>query len=105
MSTHEEHRKALIARKEELQSRLVTIEDELDDPLPKDFEDQAVELEDDEVLTTLGEAGVLELRQIDAALDRIEQGTYGECLNCGNEISAERLEAVPHAALCRDCAK
>ena len=105
MSNHDEHRRMLTARKEELHSRLVTIEDELDDPLPKDFEDQATELEDDEVLQTLGENGVQELRQIEAALDRIDQGTYGVCLNCGNPISDERLAAVPHAALCRDCAQ
>ena len=41
---------------------------------------------------------------IDAALARIKNGTYGDCAGCGCKISAERLEAVPHAALCRNCA-
>ncbi len=40
---------------------------------------------------------------IDEALARIEKGTYGLCLECGNPISPERLEAVPHARLCIEC--
>ena len=37
------------------------------------------------------------------ALERIEQGTYGKCERCGNEIPAERLEAIPTARLCLSC--
>jgi DnaK suppressor protein len=40
---------------------------------------------------------------IDEALDRIESGTYGRCVSCGNPIPDERLEAVPWAALCVPC--
>lgn len=43
------------------------------------------------------------LEDIDSALDRVEKGTYGRCVRCGNEISPERLEAVPTAALCIRC--
>jgi RNA polymerase-binding protein DksA len=43
------------------------------------------------------------LAQIDAALKRIDEGTYGKCTNCGKEIPEERLEAVPWASLCIDC--
>jgi DnaK suppressor protein len=42
--------------------------------------------------------------QIDAALDRLRDGTYGTCQGCGAAIPAERLEAVPWAALCVGCA-
>jgi len=42
------------------------------------------------------------LAEIEAALGRIDDGTYGLCANCGNPISAERLEAVPYATLCID---
>ena len=94
----------LLARQAELLARLETIEDSLDDPLPKDMEDQAVELDDDEVQVSLGEVSQLELRQIDAALGRIADGTYGECMNCGEPISSARLDAVPHASLCIKCA-
>jgi RNA polymerase-binding transcription factor len=38
-----------------------------------------------------------------AALARIDEGTYGKCENCGRDIPAERLEALPTARLCVDC--
>lgn len=43
------------------------------------------------------------LAAIDAALRRIEQGTFGVCQRCGKPIAEERLEAVPWAELCIDC--
>jgi RNA polymerase-binding transcription factor DksA len=46
-----------------------------------------------------------ELQAVEAALARIEDGTYGICANCGNEISAERLEVVPEAVVCAKCAR
>jgi DnaK suppressor protein len=42
------------------------------------------------------------LGEIDAALARIVNGTYGRCERCGKEIEAERLEAIPYATLCID---
>jgi DnaK suppressor protein len=42
------------------------------------------------------------LGEIDAALGRIDDGTYGLCVNCGKPIGEERLEAVPYATLCID---
>lgn len=45
------------------------------------------------------------IRQIDEALQRIEDGTYGSCTNCGNDIPVERLRFLPHASLCVDCAR
>jgi RNA polymerase-binding transcription factor len=58
-----------------------------------------------EIDYTLGENSQTVLGEIDAALARIEDGTYGTCTNCGNEISVERLEAYPWASLCIDCAR
>lgn len=43
------------------------------------------------------------LGKIDAALEKIQQGVYGECENCGEEIGLKRLEARPVAELCIDC--
>jgi RNA polymerase-binding transcription factor len=40
---------------------------------------------------------------VDDALARFDNGTYGLCLNCGQEIDAARLEAIPHAPLCLSC--
>lgn len=41
--------------------------------------------------------------EIDQALERLEAGTYGRCVLCGNELPEERLRAVPWAALCVPC--
>jgi DnaK suppressor protein len=43
------------------------------------------------------------LAQVEAALRRLEEGTYGICARCGREISTERLEALPSATLCITC--
>jgi RNA polymerase-binding protein DksA len=56
-----------------------------------------------EIDYTLEENSEELLAKIDAALQRIEDGTYGICTNCGREIQRERLEATPWAELCIDC--
>lgn len=43
------------------------------------------------------------LREVEAALERIESGEYGGCQECGGEIPAERLEALPQTPYCIDC--
>ena len=43
------------------------------------------------------------LRQVRAAMARLENGTYGICANCGKEINPKRLERLPYATLCIDC--
>lgn len=43
------------------------------------------------------------LRKIEVALQRIQEGSYGECADCGDPIKPERLEALPFASLCIDC--
>ena len=45
------------------------------------------------------------LQQIEGALQRMDEGTYGLCQNCGNPIDPERLEALPYATLCMDCTR
>lgn len=65
--------------------------------------DTATETVDREIDYTLEEADVRLLTAIDFALQRIEAGTYGVCVNCGAQIAPERLEAMPWATLCIDC--
>lgn len=96
------HEKQLRARLDYLGARLHRIDDELADPI--DTGEQAGERDDEEVLEDLGVAGLQEIRMIEAALDRIKQGTYGFCAACGEPIPEERLDAVPQATTCRDCA-
>jgi RNA polymerase-binding protein DksA len=58
-----------------------------------------------EIDYTLTENSEQVLVEIDAALKRIEDGTYGKCEVCGKEIGEERLEAYPWASLCIDDAR
>jgi DnaK suppressor protein len=45
------------------------------------------------------------LRKVEHALDRVEAGSYGVCESCGQSIPVARLEALPYATLCVDCAR
>ena len=65
--------------------------------------DTATETYDRELDYTLEENSEHVLADIDAALKRIEEGTYGICTNCGEPIAVEHLEALPWATLCIDC--
>lgn len=93
----------LLGRKHELHRLLHRIEGDLEATPNPDAEERATERENDEVLEEIGNTGLGELAAIDAALDRIEAGTFGICPKCGNPISPARLAAVPHAALCEEC--
>ncbi|QQS40894.1 MAG: TraR/DksA family transcriptional regulator [Acidobacteriota bacterium] len=91
-------------RKQELETLLTRVETSARRKLDKDFEEQAIQRQNEEVLTSLDNSLNDELDQIEEALYRIEQGMYGKCVNCGNEISEKRLLAVPHTSLCIECA-
>lgn len=97
-------RKILEDRLKELDVRLHEIEDELDSHQSKDWEELAVEREEDEVLEGLGTSGQDEIAKIRAALVRMDEGEFGFCVKCGDEISEERLDVVPHTPFCRKCA-
>jgi RNA polymerase-binding protein DksA len=58
---------------------------------------------DREMASTLEENSTHVLAEINAALARIDNGTYGVCQRCGNPIVEERLEALPWATLCIEC--
>ena len=53
----------------------------------------------------LRERSRADLARVEAALVRLDDGTYGTCVSCGNPIGAERLEAIPWAPFCIDCAR
>ena len=64
--------------------------------MPKDWEDAAVERQSDEVLERSAPRISVRIRQIDAALRRIDDGTYGICKKCGEDDATQaRLEALP----------
>jgi RNA polymerase-binding transcription factor DksA len=89
----------------ELEGRLHRIDDHLGQPPDKDWEDNAIESEMDQVLEGLGHAGNTEIQAIYAALARLKAGTYGVCVRCGEDISEDRLDVLPHTPLCQTCAR
>jgi DnaK suppressor protein len=68
-----------------------------------DTYDLASEERDREINFILSDRDRVKLRQIDDAIARIDDGTYGMCESCGLEVAEERLTAMPFTRLCRDC--
>jgi RNA polymerase-binding transcription factor DksA len=97
-------RAQLEERYADLKARLESIDGELDQNPSADWEDLATEREGDEVLERMGISAQQEMRQIEAALERLDAGEYGDCVSCGEPISDERLDVLPYTPFCRDCA-
>ena len=97
-------RQSLVARLEELGHRVHDYEGILREPLDADFAEQATQMESDEVTGDLEHAAILQAERIKVAVSRIDAGSYGECESCGSEINLKRLQALPYAAECIDCA-
>ena len=98
------HKQQIEVRLQELNERLKNVDEALDVTADPDLADQAIELQDDDVLEGLGRAGEREIQLLGRSLVRIANGTYGICKKCGDEIARERLDLVPYAVLCRHCA-
>ena len=69
----------------------------------RDAEEQSVDEFVQEVDLALMQMKSETLKKIDAAILRLEQGSYGRCQECDQEIASARLRALPFAVLCRDC--
>jgi len=107
-------RDALLAERERVQRALENIRDEnpgsVEDETGDETSDQhlgdaATALHDREMDYTLEDNEQQVLAAINAALARIDDGSYGTCTNCGRAIAPERLEARPWADRCIDCAR
>ena len=97
-------RAKLEARLTALGARVEQIEEAQREPLDDDFSDQAVAREDDEALDGVERAALEDIARIRQAIARLDAGTYGLCVACGDAIPAARLEAVPTATRCINCA-
>jgi RNA polymerase-binding protein DksA len=106
-------REALLEERTRVQAAIQNLHDENPGTLAEDageetaydnhLADTATETYDRELDYTLEENSEHVLAAIDAALKRIEEGTYGTCTNCDKQIAEERLEALPWATLCIEC--
>lgn len=92
-------------RRGEIQDKLRSLRESLPAEAAdvRDVEEQSVDDFVSEVDFALMEMKSETLRQIDAALRRLEAGSYGVCALCDAEISEARLKALPFALMCRDC--
>jgi len=106
-------REALLEERTRVEAAIQNLHDENPGTLSEDageetaydnhLADTATETYDRELDYTLEENSEHVLADIDAALKRITEDTYGICTNCGEPIALERLEALPWATLCIDC--
>ncbi len=69
-----------------------------------EFEEGAQSEHEQFTLSRLSETQRREILQIDAAMARIDAGEYGICRDCSADIDPRRLQALPYALLCTDCA-
>ena len=69
----------------------------------QDVADQAVTSYQKELLFSQGTNGHQQLRLVQLALKRVREGSFGECVHCGEEIGAKRLEALPWTPYCIAC--
>ena len=104
MDQYKEIREQLLAKHEELTRRLENIKSNITRGRSADSQEQAQELENAEVVDALGNEARRELTLIAKALDQIKNDSYGECVDCGQEIPAARLQAYPFAERCITCA-
>ncbi len=69
----------------------------------QDIGDEASNIYNKQILLSLNESERIRLKEVDESLDRIENGTYGICEECGGPISLKRLEVRPVAKYCVPC--
>ncbi|WP_394175256.1 TraR/DksA family transcriptional regulator [Thalassotalea litorea] len=89
----------------ELQSRVSSIHQDFAEGRNADWSEQAGERENDEVLNALEVEAKIEIQQLSNAITRIENGSYGICQGCGEDIARERLKVQPAATKCIRCAE
>ncbi len=109
-----EFRDALLEERQRVEHALATLRDDHAGSLDDEVEEVSPTADNNlaetasatlgrEIDYTLGDNAEQVISEIDAALERIEDGRYGTCSDCGEEIPRARLEANPWASLCIDC--
>ena len=97
--------------KQELEQKLTTLQNRVEKleshrrlRTDDDFSEAANEKSNDEVRDRLEESEIEEIKLIQTALERINDGSYGLCKKCENKIQEKRLAALPYAITCIECA-
>ena len=104
------HRERLLAMRAKLQGESTQMEDDASNDhsktasIPTDMAELGSDNADQEITFSLLENDRATLDQIEAAIQRIDNGSYGRCEACGEPIPKTRLDAIPYAADCVRCA-
>lgn len=96
----------LLSLRDEIMGRINAIEKDLhheERPIEKDFAEQVTQLENDEVLNSLDNEAKATVMEVNKALLRIENNTYGVCTKCHEKIDEQRLAIAPYASMCVLC--
>ena len=102
----DQFRKRLEERQQELRRVVARTEDEgraADSETEQDIADKAANSYNKEFLFHQSNSDRQLLGMVESALDRVRQGNFGQCISCGGEINAKRLEAVPWTRYCIAC--
>ncbi len=99
-------KKRLVTKRQELERIVSRVEQDgrfADEETPQDLADKAANSYTKEFLFSQSNNDRFVLQLVVEALGRIDEGSYGECLQCGGEMQHKRLEAVPWARHCIPC--
>ncbi len=89
----------------ELQHRISSIHKDFAGGRDADWAEQAGERENEEVLNALESEAKIEIQHLSNAITRMDNGNYGVCQACGDDISQQRLQVQPAAEKCIQCAE
>lgn len=103
MTDHTTVKAGLQAQLDELLVRALELEGALCRPGSRDWEENAIESEDDEALASICDTTRGEIAEIQLAIHLIDSGRYGKCTVCKKAITPERLASIPYATRCVDC--
>ncbi|MBB2699959.1 UNVERIFIED_ORG: RNA polymerase-binding transcription factor DksA [Rhizobium esperanzae] len=101
----EEMENRLKTLRADLQRRLSAIDADLGAALDPDSEDRVTQLENDQVLMEMRKEAREQIISIDAALERLNHGSFGRCVRCLDPMDPGRLEAIPYTPYCVTCAR
>jgi RNA polymerase-binding transcription factor DksA len=100
-------RQVLLARRRALLRRsenTLAEEQQLLEQVEPDWEDVAANISAAQLLDRMSDVDLIQLRRVQAALERLDHGTYGECTRCRRPIERRRLQVLPEADRCASCA-
>ena len=103
--TQEEYRQAIEKREQDLLAEMDKNQTEAREMTDQDTQEQMekmVNLEGRDTLLRHNDADFHELTEVREALERLDAGTFGKCVDCGKEIPAGRLQAIPWTKYCRE---